>query len=111
MTSFSQVNFFHVSKKASKQTINMNALALMVFLLLFLASTLVHANHLIAQATNVEASECYICHQGLDTPSDLPTIQFLLTVGYPLKSDEIVSALFKVTYFVYPQLRAPPASQ
>ena len=83
----------------------------MVFVLLFLASTLVHADHLTEQSTNVEQIECYLCHQGLDTPPELSQTQLLTTVSYFLPSQPAVTIEFMSNYFVQPQLRAPPVFQ
>jgi hypothetical protein len=111
MTSFSQVSFFNTNKKASTQITTMNVIALMVFVLLFLLSTLAHADHLAEQTTNVEQSECYICHQGLDTPPELPQVQLLSITHYFFTPKPIVTTGLKASYFVKPQLRAPPVFQ
>ncbi len=103
--------FLQVNKKSTNNVATMNAFALMVFVLLFITSTLVHADHLIEQATDVEASECYICHQGIDTPSELPPIQIHTTADYSLNLNITISAVFKDNHFVQPQLRAPPIFQ
>ena len=89
----------------------MNALALMVFLLIFLISTLAHADHIATQATNAELQECYICHQGIDTPPELPQVQTPFIASYHVSVYEVVTAQFKVNSFVHPQLRAPPVVQ
>lgn len=111
MTSFSQVSFFSVNKKASTQFPTMNAIALMVFVLLFLVSTLVHADHLAEQTSNVEQSECYICHQGLDTPPELPQVKLLSIAHYFFTPKSIITIELKASDFVNPQLRAPPVFQ
>ena len=111
MTVFLQFSFAQANKKESKKTLTMNALALMVFVLLFFTSTLVHADHLIEQTTDVEQSECYICHQGVDTPPELPTVQIIFVASYCHNSYNAVTAQFKVNNFVQPQLRAPPVFQ
>lgn len=108
MTLFPQLRFFHVNKKASKQITTMNVPALMVFVLLFLVSTLVHANHLTEKTTDVEQLECYLCHQGIDTPPELPQVQLLTIVSYFLSAQSLLTIEFKGNYFVQPQLRAPP---
>ena len=113
MTLFSPVSFFHAShfhekEAALKQPKYMRAIALMFFLLFFLTSNLVHADHLIEQATQVEQSECYICHQGLDTPPKLPQVQAPFINSYYLASCEESTVQFKRSSFVQPQLRAPP---
>ncbi len=86
----------------------MNALALMVFVLLFLTSTLVHAEHLAEHSINTEQQECHICHQGIDTPSELPQIQIYNAASYNLKPQKVTTIQGKARYFVQPQLRAPP---
>jgi len=86
----------------------MNALALMVAVLFFLTSTLVHADHIATHAINAEQQECYICHQGLDTPSELPQVKSLFVASYCNSLFEAITAQNKVNYFVQPQLRAPP---
>ena len=112
MTSISHASFFRVNKEeAPKKSNNMNVIAFMLLLLIFLASIFVHSNHLIAQATNVEASECYICHQGVDTPPELPQIKFISTVSYFLNTYQVLTIEFKDNHFIQPQLRAPPAFQ
>lgn len=89
----------------------MNALALMVFVLLFLLSTLTHAEHITTQANNAEQQGCYLCHQGLDTPPELPQIQTVFVASYRVNSHQTGTAQFKVNSFVQPQLRAPPVTQ
>lgn len=111
MTLFPLIRFFHVNKKASKQITTMNVPALMVFVLLFLVSSLVHADHVTEQSTNIEQLDCYLCHQGLDTPPELPQIQLLTIVSYFLPSQAAVTIELKRHYFVQPQLRAPPVFQ
>jgi len=101
----------NANKKQAITPVTMNAIALMAFLLLFLTSTLAHADHLIEQSVNVEQQECYICHQGLDTPSELPTIQTPVVTSLYLSVVKVVSAGFKLNSFVQPQLRAPPRFQ
>ena len=111
MTQLPLVRFFQRNKKVAEQISTMNARALMVFLLLFLVSTLVHADHLIEQGTNVEQIECYLCHQGIDTPPELPSVQLASIVSYCSPVQAALSIVFKRNYFVQPQLRAPPTFQ
>lgn len=111
MTLFSQLRFFQVNRKALKKPTAMNAIALMAFVLFFLTSNLVHADHLIEQATQIEQSECYICHQGLDTPPKLPQVLAPYVASYHLVNYEVTTAQFKSNSFVQPQLRAPPVFQ
>ena len=101
----------NANKKRVLTPVTMNAIALMAFVLLFLTSTLAHADHLIEQSINVEQQECYICHQGLDTPSELPTIQTPVVINLYLSVVKVVTADFKLNSFVQPQLRAPPRFQ
>ena len=89
----------------------MNVLTLMVFVLFFLTSTLVHADHLATQAINAEQQECYICHQGIDTPPELPQVKNLFVASDSNNAYQAVTTQFKVNSFVLPQLRAPPVSQ
>ena len=111
MTLFSQLRFFQFNRKALKQITTMNVRALMVFVLLFLASTLVHADHLTEQGTHVEQVECYLCHQGIDTPPELPSVQLASIASYFSPVQAAATIEFKRYYFVQPQLRAPPTFQ
>ena len=111
MTLFSQLRFFQVNRKALKQITTMNVPTLMVFVLLFLASSLVHADHLTEQSTNIEQLDCYLCHQGIDTPPELPQVQVLTIISYFLSAQSLFNIEFKGNYFVQPQLRAPPVFQ
>jgi len=106
MTLFSQVN-----KSSTKNLATMNALALMVFVLLFITSTLVHANHLTEHSINIEQQECHICHQGIDAPPELPKIQPHSVVSYHLNSQKVIAVHGKTSSFIQPQLRAPPTLQ
>ncbi len=101
----------HFSKTKVSNLKTMNAIALVAFMLLFFVSTLAHADHLIELPTNVEQQECYICHQGLDTPPELVKISFANTACYSLVSSNVSSVKFSPSYFVQPQLRAPPVLQ
>ncbi len=111
MTLFHKPNLLEANKKRVVIPITMNAIALMVFVVLFLTSALVHADHLIEQSLNVEQQECYICHQGLDTPAELPKIQTPFVVSSYLRVAKAVTAEFKLNSFIQPQLRAPPTFQ
>ena len=108
MTLSFQRSFLKVKANTSK---NMNALALMTFVLLFFFSSLVHASHLFEQSINVEQQECHICHQGVDTPPEQPQVQVVAVTSYQLKPQKILTVEFKVNGFVQPQLRAPPIHQ
>lgn len=111
MTLSSQINSFKTQRgiinTAANKLTAMNAIALMVFVLLFLTSTLVHADH-ITEAINVEQQECHICHQGIDTPPELPHVQAFFGASYNANIYDVVTAQFKVDDFLQPQLRAPP---
>ena len=100
---------FYLFKKVTPQKlVTMNALALVVFVLFFLTSTLVHADHIASHGTNAEQQECYICHQGLDTPSGLLQPKVSSITSYFHCSYAIITTHFRGSYFVQPQLRAPP---
>jgi len=94
-----------------KEPSTMNVFASVFFVLLFLTSTLVHANHLIEQPTHVEQQECFICHQGIDTPPELPHIQYVAVARYCFTLSKTMATAFKHYFFVQPQLRAPPSFQ
>jgi len=100
-----------VTKAATKNKLTMNALVSMVFVLLFLTSTLVHANHLVDQSTHTGQQECHICHQGLGTPPELPQIQVYVVISSRVELQKTALAAFKSNNFVQPQLRAPPSFQ
>lgn len=106
MMSFSPSN-----KNSTDKIKTMNALVFMVFVLLFLLSTLVHADHLVEHSINAEQQECYICHQDIDTPEALSAIQVHAIYGYHLKFQKFTSAAFQVSHFILPPLRAPPTFQ
>jgi len=100
-----------VSKSPNKEVKNsatMNAIAAMVFVLIFLASNLVHADHIASHTINAEQQECYICHQGLDTPPELSQVKNSFVVSYNVKLYALVTAELQVNNFVKPPLRAPP---
>ncbi len=103
--------FSPFKKESSERLTTMNALALVVFALFFLTSTLAHADHLTTHAVNAEQQECYICHQGLDTPSELPHVDSLFVERYNNNLFAVITAQSQVNYFVQPQLRAPPTFQ
>lgn len=86
----------------------MNAIALMVFLLLFLVSTLAHAEHLVSQATAIEQQDCHICNQGIDTPPKLLQVHANINTRYNLVTQAISTTDFSLSNFVKPRLRAPP---
>ncbi len=89
----------------------MKAIALMVFVLLFLTSALAHADHLAGQAIMVEQQDCHICNQGLDTPPELTQIQAIVITGYKVLISKKTTTKFAFSYFFQPPLRAPPFIQ
>jgi len=111
MTLSFNANLSQANKKQAITPVTMSAIALMAFLLLFLTSTLAHADHLIEQSVNVEQQECYICHQCVDTPPEQPQVQVVAVTSYQLKPQKILTVTFKASGFVQPQLRAPPIHQ
>jgi len=86
----------------------MKAIALMVFVLLFLTSTLAHADHLVDQRAAVEQQDCQLCIQGIDTPPGLPQVQEFVVTRYNLYTSHVNTADFVLNQFVQPRLRAPP---
>jgi len=96
---------------AAHKSKSMNTLVLMLFVLLFLISTFVHAAHAVIETINVEQQECHICHKGLDTPTELSQVQSLEGASYNFLTQNVVITLFKVSHFYKPQLRAPPLFQ
>lgn len=96
------------TNETAKKITATNVLALVVFLLFFLSSTLVHANHIVAEAIHAEQQECYICHQGIDNPPELPQIKNLFVASYNNKFFQLVSTQCKVSNYILPPLRAPP---
>jgi len=111
MTLLSNFSFLQTSKSTTNNLTTMKAIALMVFLLLFLISTLAHADHLVAQATAIEQQDCHICNQGIDTPPELPKVQAIAVSRYNLVISKIATAEFVLSNFVKPPSRAPPFIQ
>lgn len=95
-------------KEAPKKLATMNAPALMVLVLFFLTSTFVHAEHIASHTINADQQECYICHQGLDTPSGISQAKLPIITSYSYCSYAITTSQVRGNYFVQPQLRAPP---
>jgi len=89
----------------------MKAIALMVFVLLFLTSVLAHADHLVAQKTTSEQQGCQLCNQGIDTPPELPQVQAPVVTRYSFFTAKVTTVEFTLTQFVQPLLRAPPFIQ
>lgn len=108
MTLFPNFSFLQTSKSTTNNLTTMKAIALMVFLLLFLISTLAHADHLVSQATSIEQQDCHICNQGIDTPPELPQVHAIIT-RYNLVTQAIATADFSLSNFVKPPSRAPPS--
>lgn len=100
--------FFQFNKNLSKKISTMNASALVVFLLLFLISTLAHADHITTAGVNAEQQDCYICYQGLDTPPDLSKSASGFLASYCYTTFDLISVQLKINDFVQPLLRAPP---
>jgi hypothetical protein len=96
------------SENEVKNITTMNALALMVFLLLFLTSTIAHAQHLAVDSGIVEQQECHICYHNIDTPPEFPEIQPLASSHYFISINKDTVTFFKTSNFVQPPLRAPP---
>lgn len=111
MTLFSNFSFLPISKSTTNNLTTMKAIALMVFLLLFLISTLAHAEHLVSQVTAIEQQDCHICNQGIDTPTELTQVQATIVTRYNLVNQVIYTADFSLSNFVKPPLRAPPYIQ
>jgi len=86
----------------------MKAIALMVFLLLFLTSVITHADHLALQQTTVEQQDCQLCNQGIDTPPELPQIQTIAISRYNFVIAKVTTSPFTLSHFVQPPSRAPP---
>jgi len=107
-TSFS---FLKTSKDAQNNLTTMKAVALMVFLLLFLTSVLAHADHLVIQETTVEQQDCHICNQGIDTPPELPPIQALAVSRHTQVISQLTTTKFTLNNFVQPPSRGPPFVQ
>jgi hypothetical protein len=111
MTLLSQLSLFQAKNTDEKKSATMNALALMVFVLLFFISTVAHADHITTQVTNAEQQECYICHQGIDTPPELSQIHTVFVASFAVNPPKAVTVQFKVNNFIQPPLRAPPVFQ
>lgn len=89
----------------------MNATALMVFLFVFLTSTLAHADHLVDQQSTLEKQACHICNQGVDTPPELPQVQASIVTRYYSLNSQLTTTEFVISGYVQPLLRAPPIAQ
>jgi len=111
MTLFSNFSFLQTSKSTTNNLTTMKAIALMVFLLLFLVSTLAHADHLASQVTAIDQQDCHICNQGIDTPPELPQVYAIIVTRYNLVTEAIATTDFSLNYFVKPPSRAPPFIQ
>ncbi len=99
------------STAISNSTKSISAYATMLFVLLFLASSLAHADHLFDVTSIAEQQECHICHQGIDAPPELSQFEFNITSIYSYISSKIAVVVVNKLYFIQPQLRAPPSLQ
>lgn len=108
---FDMTLFSQAKKNSQHYPCTMTAIAFMVFVLLFLLSTLAHADHLVAHSVDAEPQECYICHQGLDTSNNSVELVVNSISSYRVKCQKITPTPANHHYFVYPQLRAPPKFQ
>ena len=109
MTVFSNFSFSPTSKSTTNNLTTMKAIALMVFLLLFLSSTLAHADHLASKAIAIEQQDCHLCNQGIDNPAKSPKVHAIINTRYNLVIQAIVTTDFSLSNFVKPLLRAPPS--
>lgn len=104
-------SFLQTSKSKTNNLTTMKAVALMVFLLLFLASLLAHADHLVTQNTVTEQQDCQLCNQGIDTPPIFPQVIATFVTRYNNFTTKIFTVEFTLSQFVQPLLRAPPLIQ
>ncbi|MFT7005830.1 MAG: hypothetical protein ACJAXJ_000331 [Colwellia sp.] len=111
MTLFANVSLLKTSKNTTTNLTTMKAIALMVFVLIFLTSVLAHADHLADQGTAAEQQDCHICNQGIHTPPELPKIQAIVVTRYNLFTAKVTAAEFTSSQFIQPLLRAPPLNQ
>lgn len=111
MTLLAHFDFLKTSRDPQNNLTTMKAIALVVFLLLFLTSVLAHAEHLVFQETTVEQQDCQLCNQGIDTPPELTQIQAITVSRYNLFIAKVATPQFTLSYFVQPPSRAPPFIQ
>lgn len=100
-----------ISKNTIHNLSTMKAIALMVFVLLFLTSVVAHADHLVTQGSTAEQQNCQLCNQGVDIPPELPKIQAIVVTRYNLFTAKVTAAEFTSSQFIQPLLRAPPLNQ
>lgn len=86
----------------------MRAIALMIFVLLFLMSIIAHADHLTDQRTTVEQKNCQLCNQGVDTPPEHPHVKAIVVTRYNSFISQTTKTDFPPSQFIQPPLRAPP---
>lgn len=111
MTLLTHCRYLKRSNRTTNNLTTMRAIALMVFVLLFLTSVVAHADHLADQRTAVEQQNCQLCNQGIDTPSEVSQIQATVVTRYYSYTPQITTTEFPPSQFVQPPLRAPPFSQ
>ena len=111
MTLSSHFCFLNRSKSTTNNIKTMNAIALMVFVLLFLTSILAHADHLTDNNTTIEQQNCQLCNQGIDTPPEESLVQAIVITRYTSFISQVIINDFLPNQFVQPLLRAPPFSQ
>lgn len=108
MTSITHFRFLKQSNNFQNNLTNMKAVALMVFLLLFLTSVIAHAEHLVFQDTTLEQQDCQLCNHGIDTPPDLLKIKMLGVTRYYFVISKAIATKYTPGYFIIPPSRAPP---
>jgi len=100
------------SQLITAKSITMSNFLLVVFLLCFLQSSLAHAEHFTdhfnEQLPTVEFQDCHTCHQGMDAPPALLSLQWLSASGYYFIVSSNSSTQLIQPQFVQPLLRAPP---
>ncbi len=111
MTLFSRFSFLKISRNSINNFKTMNAAALMVFLFVFLTSTIAHADHLVDQQKTLDKQACQLCNQGIDTPPDLPQVQASIVTYYHPLNFQLTTTEFIVSEYIQPFLRAPPIFQ
>lgn len=108
MTSITHFRFLKQSNNFQNNLTTMKAVALMVFLLLFLTSVITHAEHLVFHDTTLEQQDCKLCNHGVDTPPDLLKIKALGITRYYFVVSKVKATKHTPDYFINPPSRAPP---
>jgi len=111
MTLSFNFSFLNRSKGSPGKLKTMNAIALMVFVFIFLTSTLAHAEHLADKNTTIEQQNCQLCNLVIDTPPEEPSVQTVVIARYNLFKPQEFITDFSPSQFVQPLLRAPPFIQ